>query len=284
MSERPTLELTELDLHLFNEGSHYRIWDKLGAHPTVEGGVEGTRFAVWAPAAEAVSVTGDANDWQDQASFLEPVGSSGIHTGFLPGFGPGSLYKYAIWARGQDAPKMKADPLGFAHECPPLTASRIASLEYEWGDQRWLEERARSQAVDAPLSIYEMHLGSWRRDPADPERHLSLRELIDPLLAHLDATGFTHVELMPVMEHPFFGSWGYQVSGYFAPSARYGAPQDLMYFIDRLHQGGYGVILDWVPAHFPKDEHGLFEFDGTHLYEHADPRMGHHPDWDTAIF
>jgi 1,4-alpha-glucan branching enzyme len=280
----PPSALSDQDLYLFNEGSHLRLHEKLGAHPCTLDGVRGTRFAVWAPNAEFVSVPGEWNGWDRERDPLHPRGSSGIWEGFVPGVGPGALYKYHVRSRQHGYRVDKADPFAFHHEVPPRTASVVWELDYAWGDKDWMEARAPRQALTAPMTIYELHVGSWRRVAAEGWRSLSYRELALPLAEHVTALGFTHVELLPVMEHPFFGSWGYQTTGYFAPSSRYGTPQDLMYLIDVLHQHGVGVILDWVPSHFPTDEHGLGFFDGTHLYEHGDPRQGFHPDWSSFIF
>ncbi len=277
-------ELMDLDYHLFCEGTHTRIYEKLGAHPTVLGGTSGTHFAVWAPNARSVSVMGDFNGWSDSSTELRPSAQSGIWSGFVPGVEQGAAYKYHIVSRHGDYRFDKTDPYAFYNQVPPSTASVVWDLAYEWGDQRWMLERGQKNSPAAPISIYEVHLGSWMRVPEDNRRSLNYRELATKLAEHVQRLGFTHVELMPVMDHPFFGSWGYQVTGYFAPSARYGTPQDLMYLIYVLHQHGIGVILDWVPAHFPKDGPALVYFDGTHLYEHADPRQGEHPDWGTMVF
>jgi 1,4-alpha-glucan branching enzyme len=276
--------LSDQDLYLFNEGTHLGLADKLGAHPTVSGGVDGTAFAVWAPNAEAVSVIGDFNDWRPGRLALRPRASSGIWEGFAPGVRRGAHYKYHVVSRLNGYVVDKADPVGVYHEVPPRTASVVWSLEYAWGDAEWMATRRGRAALEAPIAIYEVHLGSWRRVPEDGNRPLGYRELAEPLADYVAAAGFTHVEFLPVMEHPFYGSWGYQTTGYFAPTSRYGTPQDLMYLIDVLHQRGIGVILDWVPSHFPTDEHGLGFFDGTHLYEHGDPRQGFHPDWKSSIF
>ena len=275
--------MTDNDVYLFNEGTHHQLYDRLGAHLLRRGSVDGTQFAVWAPNAEAVSVFGDFNDWRQGDATLEPVGDSGIWSGFVPGVTAGTVYKYHVVSRHNGYRVEKADPFGFRHEVPPRTASVVSTLDYDWGDDRWMEERRDANALGAPVSIYEMHIGSWMR-PAEPGRLLSYRELAPRLAEYIGEMGFTHVELLPVMEHPFYGSWGYQTTGYFAPSSRYGSPQDFMFFIDYLHRHGIGVILDWVPSHFPGDEHGLAYFDGTHLYEHADPRQGFHPDWNSYIF
>jgi 1,4-alpha-glucan branching enzyme len=271
--------LSDDDLHLFNEGSHLRLYDHLGAH-LQEGGAA---FAVWAPNASSVHVIGDWNGWDKGSQALQARGSSGIWEGFVKGVGQGAKYKFHIEGRSGSRVD-KADPLAFHTETPPRTASVVWDLAYRWGDSRWMQERAPRSALDAPISIYELHLGSWRRIPEEGNRPLSYREMAAPLCEYLRRLGFTHVEFLPVMEHPFYGSWGYQTTGYFAPTSRYGRPQDLMYLIDQLHQAGVGVILDWVPSHFPSDEMGLANFDGTALYEHADPREGFHPDWKSFIF
>jgi 1,4-alpha-glucan branching enzyme len=276
--------LTDHDIYLFNEGTHYRLYDHLGAHETTDRGVRGTAFALWAPNAERVTVMGDFNGWNNASHDLRPRASSGIWHGFVPDVGQGDAYKYHIYSRYNGYRVDKADPYAFASEVPPRTASRVWNLDYEWTDAEWMANRSRHNALSAPIAAYEVHLGSWMRVPEEGNRSLTYREIALKLAGHVKKLGFTHVELMPVMEHPFYGSWGYQVTGYFAPSARYGTPQDLMYLIDVLHHFGIGVFLDWVPAHFPGDQHGLAYFDGTHLYEHADPRKGYHPDWDSYIF
>jgi 1,4-alpha-glucan branching enzyme len=272
------------DLWLFNEGAHTRLYDHLGAHLITDAdGVSGCRFGVWAPNARSVSVVGDVNGWggEDQ---LQPEGDSGIWTGFVPGVAQGDRYKYRIESRANGYRVDKADPLAFMAEMPPRTASVVWSLDgHEWADDEWMAQRGERNALDAPMSVYELHLGSWRH-ATDELRSLNYRELAPVLADYVVAQGFTHVEFLPLMEHPFYGSWGYQTTGYFAPTSRFGTPQDLMFLIDTLHQAGVGVIFDWVPSHFPTDEHGLSFFDGTHLYEHADPRKGHHPDWNSAIF
>jgi 1,4-alpha-glucan branching enzyme len=280
----PMSLLSEDDIHLFNEGTHYGLHDKLGAHLASVDGAPGTYFAVWAPNARALSVIGDWNDWQPGRHRLEPHGTSGIWEGFVPGLGDGARYKYRVESQYGGFAVDKADPFGAQHEAPPATASIVRRLAFTWRDQEWMATRAERHRLDAPLSIYEVHLGSWRRVPEESDRPLGYRELAPLLADHVEACGFTHVQLMPVMEHPFTGSWGYQVTGYFAPTSRYGSPEDLMALIDHLHGRGIGVILDWVPSHFPTDEHGLAYFDGTHLYEHADPRLGFHPDWSSLIF
>ena len=276
--------LTDDDLYLFNEGSHFRLYKKLGAHPVSRGGVEGTYFAVWAPNARRVSVIGDFNGWDKKRNPLRLRGESGVWEGFIPGVGKGALYKYHIDSRYNRYHVDKADPFAFYTERPPSTASIVWTTDYTWNDAQWLAERGRRNALDAPMSIYEVHVGSWKRKQKQGNRPLTYRELAPLLADYVARMGFTHVEFLPVMEHPFYGSWGYQASSYFAPTSRFGTPQDFMYLIDYLHQRGIGVILDWVPSHFPTDEHGLGYFDGTHLYEHADPRKGLHPDWTSFIF
>ena len=288
--EQASTVLTEQDIYLFREGTHFRAYEKLGAHPTEgeparAGGAAGTHFAVWAPNAARVSVVGDFNGWRPDAHPLQQRNdSSGIWSAFVPGVKPGALYKYHIDSRNNGYTVQKADPYAFFNERPPRTASVVWDLSYEWGDADWMRNRARNNAADAPWSIYEVHMGSWRRVPEEHNRSLSYRELAHALGDYVSEMGFTHVEFLPVMEHPFYGSWGYQVTGYFAPTSRYGTPQDFMYLVDHLHRRGIGVILDWVPSHFPTDEHGLAYFDGTHLYEHADPRKGFHPEWNSSIF
>ena len=276
--------LTGEDLYLFNEGSHIRMYDKLGAHSHVCAGTAGTYFAVWAPNAEQVSVIGEFNGWRAGAAPLRPRESSGIWEGFVPSVTEGSLYKYHIKSRHLGYEVAKADPMAFRAEMPPRTASVVCDLSYEWKDAQWMANRQARNSLAAPMSIYEVHLGSWRRVAGQDPRFLTYRELAEALADYVASMGFTHVELLPIMEHPFYGSWGYQTTSYFAPTSRYGSPQDFMYLVDRLHQKGIGVILDWVPSHFPSDEHGLAFFDGTHLYEHADPRQGYHPEWHSSIF
>jgi 1,4-alpha-glucan branching enzyme len=286
-SSTPAIDAARLsadDLYLFNEGTHYRLYEKLGAHPAVEQGVAGTRFAVWAPNAREVSVIGDWNGFRPGRSLLKPMGSSGVFEGFVRGVGPGEKYKFHIVSQHGDYRVEKTDPFGVRQEHPPRTASIVWSLDYAWNDAAFMQQRRKSNALDAPMSIYEVHLGSFMRVPEEGDRVLNYRELAHKLADYAREVGFTHVELLPVMEHPLTASWGYQVTGYFAPTSRYGTPQDLMYLVDYLHQRGIGVILDWVPAHFPTDQHGLGYFDGTHLFEHADPRLGFHPDWRSSIF
>jgi 1,4-alpha-glucan branching enzyme len=276
--------LTDNDLYLFNEGSHFRLPDKLGAHVVSYEGTSGTHFAVWAPNAEQVFVIGDFNGWNKNSHRLRPKGQSGIWEEFFPGIGKGTLYKYHIVSRFNGYRVDKTDPFSIFNEIPPKTASIVWDLDYQWGDQEWMTTRGQRSGLDKPLAIYEMHLGSWRRVAEEGNRSLSYRELAPQLADYLQRMGYTHVEFLPIMDHPFFGSWGYQITGYFAPSGNYGTPQDFMVLVDTLHQRGIGVILDWVPSHFPTDEHGLAFFDGTHLYEHADPRQGYHPDWNSYIF
>lgn len=276
--------LTDDDLYLFNEGTHGRLYDKLGAHLLTHNGQEGVYFAVWAPNAEAVAVMGDFNGWDQKSHGLRPRGASGIWEGFIPGVGTGTCYKYWVRSRFNDYAAGKADPLGFSHEEPPKTGSLVSDTGYVWGDQEWLAGRGQRSARNAPISIYEVHLGSWRRVPEEGDRFFTYRELAHELADYAERMGFTHVELLPVMEHPFYGSWGYQTTGYFAPTSRYGSPQDFCFLVDYLHRRGVGVILDWVPSHFPTDEHGLGYFDGTHLYEHSYPEKGLHPDWGSFIF
>jgi 1,4-alpha-glucan branching enzyme len=276
--------LTDFDLHLLAEGTHWRAWEKMGAHPGERNGARGTWFAVWAPNAEAVSVVGDFCEWDEGAEPLRSRGGSGLWEGFVPGIGPGCRYKYAIRSRHDGYRVWKADPYAFAGEFRPGTASVVADLSYEWQDREWMATRAERNALDAPILIYEVHLGSWRRRGGGGEYWLSYRELAHELAEYVSHMGFTHVELLPISEFPFDGSWGYQPVGLFSPTSRFGAAQDFKYFVDVLHRRGIGVILDWVPAHFPRDEHGLAYFDGTHLYEHADPRQGAHRDWGTLIY
>jgi 1,4-alpha-glucan branching enzyme len=278
---RPRTVLTKDDLYLFNEGTHNRLYLKLGAHPRTASGIDGTNFAVWAPNAERVSLIGDFNDWQPDAAELHSTGPSGIWETFVPGLGRGARYKYRIESRYHGFRADKADPFGYMHEEPPATASIVWDLDYDWSDAEWLARRGDSNSSHAAVSTYELHIGSWRRRDGTP---MGYRDLAVPLAEYLHDLGFTHVEMLPVMEHPFYGSWGYPTTGYFAPTSRFGTPQDFMHLIDVLHQHGIGVILDWVPSHFPGDAHGLHYFDGTHLFEHSDPRQGFHPDWKSYIF
>jgi 1,4-alpha-glucan branching enzyme len=274
--------LTDYDAYLFKQGAHAGLYDKLGAHFVGERDV---RFAVWAPNAARVSVIGDWNGWNPEACRLHPrADGSGVWEAVVPDVPHGACYKYRIESHNMSYQVQKSDPFAFCTEEPPRTASRVWRLDYDWGDEAWMRSRRRANALDAPMSVYEVHLGSWRRSPDSPHRVLGYRDIARSLAAYVKEMGFTHVELMPIAEHPFYGSWGYQTTGYFAPSARYGTPQDFMYFVDHLHRNGIGMLLDWVPSHFPADEHGLAYFDGTHLYEHADARQGFHPEWNSYIF
>ena len=278
--------LGEMDLYLIGEGRHRRLWEALGAHCREHQGVTGTSFSVWAPSARAVRVVGDFNLWDGRVHPMRSLGSSGIWEIFIPGVEPGALYKFEILS-AQGHLLTKADPMAFATEEPPGQASIVASTAHEWQDEQWLTTRDAEGAaaqLKKPISVYEVHLGSWRRDPSDPERLLTYRELAESLPQYCEDMGFTHVELMPVSEHPFGGSWGYQVSSYYAPTARFGSPDDFRVLVDALHQRSIGVIVDWVPAHFPRDDWALARFDGTALYEHDDPRKGAHPDWGTLVF
>jgi len=276
--------LSAEDLYFFNEGRLYRAYDKLGAHLMAAGNEQGTCFGVWAPNAREVSVVGSFNDWDKRAHPLYPRGTSGIWEGFVPDVGRGALYKFHIVSHHHGYIADKADPFGFWHEKPPRTASCVWDLDYKWGDNDWTRQRRERNSLHAPISIYEVHLGSWMRVPEEHNRPLTYRETAHRLADYVQRMNFTHVELLPVMEHPFYGSWGYQTTGYFAPTSRYGTPQDFMYLVDYLHQHDIGVILDWVPSHFPSDDHALANFDGTHLFEHADWRKGFHPDWNTYIY
>jgi len=277
--------LTEFDLHLLAEGTHYRNFERLGAHIRVIDGFRGVHFAVWAPNAQRVSVVGNFNHWDGRRHPMRNCGSTGIWEIFIPDLDQGEVYKFEIKSRYQSYLVQKTDPYGFAAEVRPKTASIVWDItDFVWNDSEWMANRDKTQSLQSPIAVYEVHLGSWKRKVEEGNRFLTYRELADDLVAHLAQTHFTHVELLPVSEHPFDGSWGYQPVGYFAPTSRHGTPDDFAYFVDTLHQHGYGVILDWVPAHFPRDLHGLGYFDGTHLYEHEDPRLGEHRDWGTKIF
>ena len=276
--------LSDDDLYLFNEGSHHKLYEKLGAHTLTVDGIAGTYFAVWAPNAKEVYVVGDFNKWSRVSHPLQMKGKSGIWEGFISCVSAEAVYKYYIISRYNNYTVEKADPFASFYEIPPKTASIVWSLDYKWGDEVWMQKRRERNSLNAPVSIYEMHLGSWQRVPEEGNRYLTYREMAPRLAEYLQKMGFTHVEFLPLMEHPFYGSWGYQTTGYFAPTSRYGRPQDFMYLIDYLHQHDIGVILDWVPSHFPSDEHALAFFDGTHLFEHKDPRQGIHPDWNSYIF
>lgn len=281
----PVSFLTEQDIYLFKEGNHFQLYNKLGSHLASVNGVQGVYFAVWAPNAKQVSVAGDFNQWNTEAHPLTVRGDgSGIWEGFVEGLGNGGAYKYHVVSRYNDYKAMRGDPFAFRWETPPKTASLAWEINYEWNDGEWMKNRRAANPINAPLSIYEIHPGSWRRAPEEGNRFLTYREIANYLVDYVKKMGFTHIEFLPLMEHPFYGSWGYQVVGYFAPTSRYGTPQDFMYLIDCLHQNGIGVILDWVPSHFPSDEHGLAYYDGTHLYEHADMKQGFHPDWKSYIF
>ncbi len=282
METRP--KLTDFDLFLCGKGTHYRTYEKLGAHLLEEDGKKGVYFAVWAPNAQHVSVIGSFNNWEAWIHPMRAIGSSGIWELFIPGVKEGDQYKFEIkgpqgfWAQ-------KADPYAFAAEVRPRTASVVCDLgRYQWNDAAWIDQRGQTKWHEKPISVYEVHLGSWKRKVEEGNRWLTYRELAEQLIPYVKETGYTHIELMPIAEHPFDGSWGYQTGGYFAPTSRFGSPDDFRHFVDRCHQEGIGIILDWVPAHFPKDAHGLGYFDGTHLYEHADPRLGEHMDWGTLIF
>ncbi len=274
----------EMDLHLFNEGTHRRLWTMLGAHPRTIDGDEGTAFVVWAPNAARVSVIGDWCNWDGRQFPMRRLGSSGLWDLFIPGVGVNAVYKFELRTRDGDL-RVKTDPLALKMEQSPATGSIVVSNDrYHWKDDAWMTARPTRNLVYEPVHIYEVHLGSWARVPEEGGRFLSYREIAPRLAEHVQRLGFTHIELLPVMEHPFYGSWGYQTIGYYAPTRRYGEPDDFMAFVDHLHQRGIGVILDWVPAHFPQDPHGLAYFDGTHLYEHSDPRLREHPDWGTRVF
>jgi 1,4-alpha-glucan branching enzyme len=278
--------LSDYDLHLLAEGTHYRISERFGAHPARLEGVDGTLFAVWAPNARRVSVVGDWNRWDGRRHPMRLHPGNGVWELFIPGVGEGAHYKFEIHSRSGVPIALKSDPYAsaFEPETPRTASVRYDLGGYSWGDHDWMAERKRRNDLGSPLSVYELHLGSWRRVPGEGNRFLTYRELAQQLGDYVTEMGFTHVELLPVMEHPFYGSWGYQTLGYYAPTRRYGSPKDFMAFVDHLHQRGIGVILDWAPAHFPNDPHGLAFFDGTHLYEHEDPRLREHPDWGTRVF
>ena len=275
--------LGDLDLHLWAEQKHERVWEKLGAHVREVEGVEGVSFALWAPNAAGVSVVGDFNSWDGRLDMMRMLGSSGVWELFVPDLAPGTIYKYEIRTKDRGL-LLKSDPFALAAECPPASASKVYQSSYSFNDAAWMADRSRRDPLHSPLAIYEVHLGSWRRVPEESHRSLTYRELAEELADYVSDLGFTHVEFLPVMEHPFGGSWGYQVTGYYAATARYGTPDDFRYLIDRLHQRGIGVILDWTPAHFPSDEFALGRFDGTALFEHIDPRQGYHPEWHSYIF
>jgi 1,4-alpha-glucan branching enzyme len=277
--------LTEFDLYLMGEGRHYDTYEKLGAHVRTLEGVTGVHFAVWAPNARRVSVVGDFNGWDGRVNPMRSRGTSGIWELFVPEFDEGVVYKYEIVGPQNNILPLKADPYGFRSELRPNTGSVVARLDkHSWNDADWLQHRSSRNWLEQPISVYEVHLGSWRRMPEENYRWLSYRELADQLIPYVKELGYTHIELLPIMEHPYDGSWGYQTLGYFAATSRYGSPTDFMEFVDRCHQAGLGVFLDWTPAHFPRDTHGLAQFDGTYLYEHSDPRQGSHPDWGTLVY
>ena len=276
--------LSEFDVFLFKAGRHYKLYEKFGSHELLINGVKGVYFAVWAPNAQTVSVVGNFNGWNPHSHLLNVRwDSSGIWEGFIPGLKNGEVYKYHIHSNTGEHLE-KSDPFALLTEIPPKTASIVATTYFDWNDSEWMFNRREHNALDRPMSVYEMHLGSWMRDPQDPDRFLSYTEIAERLIPYIQETGFTHVEFMPIMEHPYYPSWGYQITGYYASSSRFGSPQDLMKLIELLHEHNIGVILDWVPSHFPGDAHGLYNFDGTHLYEHADPKKGFHPDWQSYIF
>jgi 1,4-alpha-glucan branching enzyme len=275
--------LSDVDLHLISEGTHRRLWEVLGAHVRKIDGVQGVSFAVWAPNARSVSVIGDFNGWDARLHPMRTLGPSGVFELFIPGVPLGALYKYEIKTR-EGLPRRKTDPLARAMEVPPATASIVTQGAYRWQDDAWMSARRSCDPLRSPFAIYEVHLGSWARVPGEDQRMLTYRELVPRLVQHVKKLGFTHVELLPVAEHAYYASWGYQVTGYYAPTARYGSPDDFRYFVDQCHQNGIGVLIDWVPAHFPKDDFALRRFDGTALYEHEDWRRGEHPDWGTLIF
>ena len=277
--------LSEFDLYLMGEGRHYDTYEKMGAHVKTLEGVSGVHFAVWAPNARRVSVVGDFNGWDGRVSPMRSRGNSGIWELFIPEFGEDVIYKYEIVGPQNNVLPLKADPYGFRSELRPNTGSVVARLDkHSWNDADWMQKRSSKNWLEQPVSVYEVHLGSWRRMPEENNRWLSYRELADQLIPYVKELGYTHIELLPIMEHPYDGSWGYQTLGYFAATSRYGSPTDFMEFVDRAHQAGLGVLLDWTPAHFPRDTHGLAQFDGTHLYEHSDPRQGSHPDWGTLVY
>ena len=278
-------QLSDFDLHLMSEGRHYDTYEKLGAHLKTVNGISGVNFAVWAPSARRVSIVGDFNGWDGRLHPMRPRGSSGIWELFLPSTGEGSIYKYEITGPNGNLLPLKSDPYAFRAELRPKTGSVVADLQnYSWNDSDWLAAREKKNWLNSPISVYEVHLGSWRRVPEDGDRWLTYRELANQLIPYVKELGYTHIELLPIMEHPFDGSWGYQTLGYFAATSRFGTPTEFMHFVDSCHQAGIGVILDWTPAHFPRDAHGLAQFDDTHLYEHADPRQGAHPDWGTLVY
>lgn len=275
--------LSDFDRYLFGSGKHWKIYEKLGSHPRNLAGVDGVNFALWAPNAQSVQVVGDFNQWDGQSHQMSKQSPSGIWELFVPNISCGMKYKFRVHAMDGRITD-KADPMALWSEQPPRTASIVHNLNYKWNDSSWIQKRAESRALDQPISIYEVHLGSWKKCNDSNHGWLDYRELAHQLVDYCKQLGFTHLELMPISEHPFTGSWGYQTTGYFSVTSRYGSPEDFMYFVDHCHQNGIGVIIDWVPAHFPRDAHGLYRFDGTALYEHEDPRQGEHPDWGTMVF
>lgn len=276
---------TDFDISLFKSGKHYRLYEKMGTHVLEHQGVVGTYFAVWAPSARSVNVIGNFNGWNHDNHPLFPRwDGSGIWEGWIPNIGNGEIFKYRIVSNNHGIISEKGDPFALRWEESPLTSSVVWDTWYEWKDKDWMKNRREKNSLDSPFSVYEVHLGSWRRDPSEPDRKLNYREIADTLVPYLKETGFTHVEFMPVMQHPYEPSWGYQITGYFAVSSRQGTPQDFMYLVEQLHIAGIGVLLDWVPSHFPGDANGIFRFDGTALYEHEDPKQGYHPDWKSYIF
>jgi 1,4-alpha-glucan branching enzyme len=277
--------LSDFDLHLIGEGRHYKNYEKLGAHIMTINGIEGVHFAVWAPNAKRVSVIGDFNNWDGRRHQMRVLGLSGIWEIFIPGLQEGEIYKFEIKSRSKKYIAPKADPYAFYFEVRPKSASIVYDINrYKWNDKKWMEKRSKKNWLESPVSIYEVHLGSWMRVPEEGNRFLTYRETANRLVGYVKGMGYTHIELLPVTEHPLDASWGYQTLGYFAPTSRHGAPEDFMYFVDKCHQNNIGVILDWAPAHFPADAHGLGYFDGTCLFEHTDPKKGFHPDWGTKIF
>ena len=285
MQKYEQLAITELDAYLFGQGTHYEIYNKMGAHVGVKDGKEGVYFAVWAPAAREVYVIGEFNNWNAYGYDMKKISDGGIYDLFIPGAKAGDMYKFLIISQSGEA-LYKADPYANQAQLRPETASIVADLSgYEWKDSEWVEKKKTENHLKAPLSIYECHLGSWKKkDDGTEDGFYTYRELAPELAKYVSDMGYTHIELMGIAEYPYDGSWGYQVTGYYAPTARYGTPKDFMYFVDYMHEKGIGVILDWVPAHFPKDAHGLANFDGSCVYEYADPRKGEHPDWGTKVF
>ena len=280
---KPFSLFTEFDINLFKAGKHYKLYEKFGSHVATVDGETGTYFAVWAPSAKSVSVVGDFNYWIEGEHMLNVRwDGSGIWEGFIPNVGVGALYKYKIFSHHNNYSVEKADPYAKKSELPPNTASVVWEDDYSWKDSRWMKSRKEKNALDAPFSVYEVHLGSWKRK--DDNKFLSYQDMADELVDYVKKMNFTHVEMMPVMEYPYDPSWGYQLTGYFAPTSRFGNPDEFKYLVDAFHKKGIGVILDWVPSHFPSDEHGLGFFDGSHLYEHPDQRKGYHPDWKSLIF